>query len=646
MGRLKVLTVGDGDLTLSLSLARAYGDHISLTASVLDATGELLRAYPDAPTEELEQLNVPILFGLDATQLHQTSISESDRWELILFHHPHLGLATLTEDEAAHAGRHFRLLCHYLHAAQQVSKLVHVCLCGTQPQTWRLQEAAERIGMELLRKLPTALPFCRIWIDDDDLPAATAQPQFAAPRRYRNGKLGSRHFLGKYGYMHRRTEGDRYNGTLTDMNVSGSEHFVFRKSEQVPYLPAMALRRIACQICNTDFHSEQALAKHVKAPAKPEEHSTNYLPLEKPSEEPVKTTPNQRCESQESSKLDNTDSSSTDTSNIKSSEPISVPEPIAPAQAKSQIPDRGAKELVVSEEFAGKRLRWFIKHHIKDLSKRTAECSIQAGMVCIDGEAAKDSSRVLRVGNTVSVSVVGSKGIGKESPLEILYRNDPVVIVWKPAGLRTKGAFQGTLESTLSKQEGSTYSSLSSLETSCPGLCVLTKDITADPPCIIHVMTALVHGRVADDWSSPTDVSVAIKLKWNKRSHDGQSLGSKESVQISFAERMGESGGVSLSTVSIRAKTPSTSSICQFLRHAGFPVVGDMYCRQEYLNLKRSIRNRIKDKLSIGCYSLEINGTSAATKTPPEKLSARYWEEHLKSEKVNCDILAKGSDAD
>ena len=42
---LRVLTVGDGDLSYSLALARAYGDRIRLTASVLPTTEELVATY-------------------------------------------------------------------------------------------------------------------------------------------------------------------------------------------------------------------------------------------------------------------------------------------------------------------------------------------------------------------------------------------------------------------------------------------------------------------------------------------------------------------------------------------------------------------------------------------------------------------------
>jgi hypothetical protein len=50
------------------------------------------------------------------------------------------------------------------------------------------------------------------------------------PRRYRNGKLGSKHFGGRYGYRHRRTHGE--GGGIADIDVSGSFHFVFGMTDE------------------------------------------------------------------------------------------------------------------------------------------------------------------------------------------------------------------------------------------------------------------------------------------------------------------------------------------------------------------------------------------------------------------------------
>jgi hypothetical protein len=361
---LRILTVGDGDLTLSLAIARAYGnnDQILVSASTLEPCPEdLLQAYPNAVVAELQESGVPVLYGVDATRLHcsprlaspflpstqhqQQKQKNLKEWDVIVFHHPHLGLSLLKEqDEEQHARRHHVLLSHYLNSACRVlaakgdfefhSKateenksehdtgngdrrlreggLVHVCLCGTQAETWRLVEAAQRQGLRLLRTMPTTEAFHHIWenpspneasalgVLDDALCQANddqsmwnvypSQPGFAAPRRYRNGKLGSRHFLGKYGYRHRRTEGQEYQGNSTDMNVSGSMHYVFCRNGEVADLhrgegTATATTTTktpgtlgeehpisspyTCTVCDLQLESLDALHQHTLAPALP-----------------------------------------------------------------------------------------------------------------------------------------------------------------------------------------------------------------------------------------------------------------------------------------------------------------------------------------------------------------------------------------
>jgi hypothetical protein len=115
-----------------------------------------------------------------------------------------------------------------------------------------------------------------------------------------------------------------------------------------------------------------------------------------------------------------------------------------------------------------------------------------------------------------------------------------------------------------------------------------------------------------------------------------------------------------MTTLQIVTSDPSSGSICHLLRQLGFPVVGDAFSKREYYTLKRSIRNRLKDKLCIGCFKVDIdqrygddNETTqrpqqqqqqqqqhehkpasddeviTITKDIPEKLSALYWERFL-----------------
>jgi hypothetical protein len=664
--RLRVLTVGDGDLTLSLALARAYGDQIDLTASTLDSKEELLHFYPDAVVDELQALpeHVNVRFQVDATQIHclEKEKNNPNKWDLISFHHPHLGLSSL-QDEAQHAHRHYCLLSHYLHAAKQSFRdertgLIHVCLCGTQPETWRLMQAAEHEGLELIRKLPTQAPFHRIWQDQDEdylssssFQALPALAEHAAPRRYRNGKLGTKHVLGKYGYKHRRTEGGKYSGSASDMNVSGSVHFVFGNAKRLSTTKSMATpssvkgSNSACEICLSEFATPEELQAHLDAPALPMVHLTTTTALKSTDNIQKTKSPPRREEGQDKKTIND--------SQQREQVIATIPSSVKPEY-----------DLVVSSEYDGKRLRWFVSHEISSFSRRETDDRIKIGRVMVNGEAALDTSRILSIGDTITIYPIAdgtstaSLGLSGVTAVEIVKRipSQNLLVAWKPSGMRTKGMFGATtLEYAVSKQEGIAYVSLTKMDTGCPGLCVLQDSVShhsnnkGDSLQIQHVLTALVHKRVPDLWcDQPLQVEIPVQQKWGKRkrNNDGEDDASADvpqqsqimkSIQLACTERT-TSDELQLSTVSITSTNPSSGSICLYLRSHGYPVVGDRFCKREYISLKRSIRNRIKDKLCLGCYRIRIyihdNNSNdgglimvqEVSKQAPDKLSAKYWE--------------------
>ena len=319
---LRILTVGDGDLSFSLSLVRAFGpDQIDLTASVLPNTEqELVETYSNARDtlrELREGWNVLVLFGVDATRLDESLLSASSTnitrstqrrrktYDIIIFNHPHLGTAILADSERDHALRHHSLLAHYMHSASKClteNGVIHLCLCGTQPITWNVECAASRHGLEIYHECSTSAPVSD-WLSlafentprfeeatrggaDEDhnqsMPRALLlEPQpvragYPAPRRYRNGRLGSKHFLGKYGYRHRRTRGDSYGGNDVDMAVHGSTNILLRKSRRLSANTSIAehtkpaIGPNHCKICSIDFETDAMLISHQQSPALPD----------------------------------------------------------------------------------------------------------------------------------------------------------------------------------------------------------------------------------------------------------------------------------------------------------------------------------------------------------------------------------------
>jgi hypothetical protein len=179
--QLSILTVGDGDFSVSLAILRAYHHDIRsmVVTSLVSSPTELIALYPHAKDilKELQAFPstadgnhhddddtgdtdaaviVTILFGVDATKLHcdPRIIQECQQdLDFILFHHPHLGYddgvvdddakddggcgeddgedrrtkvpstTTATGKKKKHAiraAKHSSLLAHYLFSARQL----------------------------------------------------------------------------------------------------------------------------------------------------------------------------------------------------------------------------------------------------------------------------------------------------------------------------------------------------------------------------------------------------------------------------------------------------------------------------------------------------------------------------------------------
>jgi hypothetical protein len=297
--KLRILTVGDGDLSLSLAIAKCYmssnsnssssssSSIVELTAStLLDSPQTLFATYPQTAPAILQQLEqvyqVQVLFGVDACFLHERFVVSSKNhhrddtnnntddslddhiFDVVLFHHPHLGgsnssndknntCSTCSENEDASEldliQRHSSLLAHYLHSAQQIAKTVHVALCCNQTVSWRLLEMANHVGLQLQRRIPVQHPFHQIFspavshgicvslfpweIDPDWRPPIAAVEKQLQQQQHVPGRISrkqkSRHWLGRYGYQHVRTF---YQGQSEAPNLSGSTHYVFQRKEQ------------------------------------------------------------------------------------------------------------------------------------------------------------------------------------------------------------------------------------------------------------------------------------------------------------------------------------------------------------------------------------------------------------------------------
>ncbi len=111
-------------------------------------------------------------------------------------------------------------------------------------------------------------------------------------------------------------------------------------------------------------------------------------------------------------------------------------------------------DFVALPDEAGERLDRVVTSHCPDLSRTRVQELIEAALILIDGRAAKGSHR-LRGGEHISVEVQPRPPMRAEAesiPLEIIYEDDDVVAVNKPAGMTVHagaGNPRGTLVNAL-----------------------------------------------------------------------------------------------------------------------------------------------------------------------------------------------------
>ena len=675
---LRLLTVGDGDISFSLSLKRAYPD-ISVTASTLvESPTELKKLYNNAAansTEFVESWKEQIIYKVDATHLKQTIHEKHD---LILFNHPHLGDSTLKESESLAAQRHYSLLSHYFHSALDILSdqgRIHVCLSGSQPKTWNVIEAATKCGLKCVSQESTSCPISN-WIfqngDCQNYQLAEAKSHYKPPRKFRNGKLGSKHFLARYGYRHRRTEGDLFQGDAKEMNVQQSFNFVFVLDDGAPgKLNADMDVTNTCNICGMQFDNNEHLRAHLRTPALPDVAHKSCREGNPPTE------------------------SSCTKSNTKSFDVKDAPDAASSASAKPNIELLDIKgitliEAAVEKQYDSKRLKnvcrqegFPLSKYIK--SKSQVENAIKNGRVFVNGLAAFDTGRFLKENDIVSLvkeehnqaADDNNDEVAKNASVIKFVQEIPstqtrglsIVIANKPVGVRCVGSFASTtLEMKTQKHfacsrgvERLFCHPLTKLDTGCHGLCALAispkeMDEKLESLRICYDFTVLVHGRVPETWKTGIYAKIPTNgvRQWKRRKTDTagaedndssitvsrSELGLESAVFIKPLDMLSISGVEQqeeqcISTLIARSRHDDgrlANVIPYILRKLGYPVVNDRFAKREYSCLPRKMKNVLKQKICIGCYSLDIefeHVTQTVATEVHKRTQCEFWRQTL-----------------
>jgi len=249
-------------------------------------------------------------------------------------------------------------------------------------------------------------------------------------------------------------------------------------------------------------------------------------------------------------------------------------------------------EMTVDETQAGLRLDVFLAEMVEDATRSFLKKVVQDGRVTVNSHVCKKPSRVMAAGEVVAVDLPDpspAEPQPEDIPLDILFQDDDVVVVNKPAGLvvhPAPGHDHGTLVNALLfhcpgfQRAGADQNRpgiVHRLDRDTSGVMVAAKTrrafISLAEQAAAHTFDrrylALVRGEFPEDRAridAPLGRSLADPSKMAVTG-----LYAREAVtHVEVLERFGAA-----SLVRLRLETGRTHQIRVHMRFAGRPILGD-----------------------------------------------------------------------
>jgi 23S rRNA pseudouridine1911/1915/1917 synthase len=192
-------------------------------------------------------------------------------------------------------------------------------------------------------------------------------------------------------------------------------------------------------------------------------------------------------------------------------------------------------QITVASEEASRRLDRVVVAHCSELSRTRVQQLIEAGLVLLNGKAAKDSHKV-RAGDVIVVVPQPRPPLRAEPetiPLDVLYEDDDVIAINKPAGMTVHagaGNSHGTLVNALLGRGQALSQSgdplrpgiVHRLDKETSGILLVAKNDSAHAKlseafrqrAVRKTYIALVQGRMAEDSGR---IELAIARDPNRR---------------------------------------------------------------------------------------------------------------------------------
>ena len=262
--------------------------------------------------------------------------------------------------------------------------------------------------------------------------------------------------------------------------------------------------------------------------------------------------------------------------------------------------DRTIETVGIADDEAGQRLDRVLAARIPALSRSRLKALILSGQVALDGRTIRDPAASVNSGATVRVTLPApeqAKPEGETIPLTVVYEDDALIVIDKPAGLvvhPAAGHATGTLVNALIAHCGESLSGIGGvkrpgivhrLDKDTSGLMVVAKTDKAHRSLSAQFAnkteSALERGYLAFVWGAPGRPKGTIdapldrhRFARGKRAvrEGGRAAVTHWQVLERFA---GPDGKPVASLLACTLDTGRTHQIRVHLAHIGHPILGD-----------------------------------------------------------------------